>query len=94
MAPAAPEPTAVTATVALLPENLKGRVVDRNLMFTTLREHDGAVLQVPNSLFFQKVFRVSGETGESLFEYLERQRMSGAPLGPPTPPAPLNGPRD
>jgi small-conductance mechanosensitive channel len=47
-------------TVELLPENLKGRAVDRNLMFTALREEGGSVLQVPNNLFFQKIFRVGG----------------------------------
>jgi small-conductance mechanosensitive channel len=46
-------------TVALLPENLKGRAVDRNLMFTVLAEDDGSLLQVPNNLFFQKMFRVA-----------------------------------
>jgi small-conductance mechanosensitive channel len=43
----------------LLPENFKGRVVVRNLMFTVLREENGARLYVPNNLFFQKIFRVS-----------------------------------
>lgn len=47
-------------TVELLPENLKGRAVDRNLMFTVLLEENGCVLQVPNNLFFQKIFRVGG----------------------------------
>ena len=47
-------------TVELLPENLKGRAVDRNLMFTVLREESGSLLQIPNNLFFQKIFRVSG----------------------------------
>ena len=47
-------------TVELLPENLKGRAVDRNLMFTVLREDSGSLLQIPNNLFFQKIFRVSG----------------------------------
>jgi small-conductance mechanosensitive channel len=47
-------------TVELLPENLKGRAIDRNLMFTVLREDSGSVLQIPNNLFFQKIFRVSG----------------------------------
>jgi small-conductance mechanosensitive channel len=47
-------------TVELLPENLKGRAVDRNLMFTVLREDGGSLLQIPNNLFFQKIFRVSG----------------------------------
>ena len=40
--------------VELLPENLKGRVIDRNLMFTALREQSGTILQIPNNLFFQR----------------------------------------
>lgn len=42
---------------------LKGRVVDLNLIYTTLQEVGGdageeaSVLQVPNSLFFQRVLR-------------------------------------
>lgn len=55
-------------TVEILPEALKGRAVDRNLMFTTLREEHGSVLQVPNSLFFQKIFRVSNTTETYFFE--------------------------
>jgi small-conductance mechanosensitive channel len=52
-------------TVELLPENLKGRAVDRNLMFTALREDGGTVLQIPNNLFFQKIFRIGdGHAGE------------------------------
>jgi len=54
-------PFHVGQTVEVLPENLKGRVVGRNLMFTTLSEESGSVLQVPNSLFFQKMFRVSND---------------------------------
>ncbi|MEA2782865.1 MAG: hypothetical protein QOK29_4409 [Rhodospirillaceae bacterium] len=46
-------------TVEILPENLKGRVIDRNLMFTIMQEREGATLQVPNNLFFQKIFRVT-----------------------------------
>jgi hypothetical protein len=44
--------------VSLLPEDLKGRVVDRTTMFTVLREESGATLMIPNNLFFQKIFRV------------------------------------
>lgn len=40
---------------------VKGRVIDINLLFTTLEEASesgiGAIVQVPNSLFFQKVVR-------------------------------------
>jgi small-conductance mechanosensitive channel len=46
-------------TVELLPEKLGGKVVERNLMFTVLREGEGSVVLVPNNLFFQKIFRVS-----------------------------------
>ena len=51
-------------TVEMLPENLKGRVIDRNLMFTTLSEESGSVIQIPNNLFFQKIFRVSGDVSD------------------------------
>jgi small-conductance mechanosensitive channel len=54
-------PFHVGQTVEVLPENLKGCVVGRNLMFTTLTEESGSVLQIPNSLFFQKMFRVSSD---------------------------------
>lgn len=46
-------------TVEVLPEALKGRVVGRNLMFVMLREESGAVLHIPNNLFFQKPTRVT-----------------------------------
>lgn len=40
---------------------VKGRVIDINLLYTTLEESvdsgTGAIVQVPNSLFFQKVLR-------------------------------------
>ena len=37
----------------------KGRVVDINLLYTTLQEADGGgrLLQIPNALFFQRVVR-------------------------------------
>lgn len=54
----------------------KGRVVDINLLYTTLEDHDAAAglpawLQIPNSLVFQRVVR----------------RFRGVPP-PPAPPAP------
>jgi small-conductance mechanosensitive channel len=68
--------------VELLPENLKGRVIDRNLMFTALREKSGTILQIPNNLFFQKMFRVTASE-QYLFEFLEnegeRDRRAGEP---------------
>jgi len=51
-------PFHVGDTIVMLPENTEGRVTDRNLMFTVLREKDGSVVNVPNNFFFQKMFRV------------------------------------
>jgi small-conductance mechanosensitive channel len=48
--------------VEVLPESLKGRVVERNLMFVVLREEAGSAIWVPNNLFFQKMFRVSSRS--------------------------------
>ena len=61
----------------MLPENVKGRVIDRNLMFTALREESGSVIQIPNNLFFQKMFRVVGAE-QSAFELLERKETVSA----------------
>ncbi|TAK47195.1 MAG: mechanosensitive ion channel family protein [Xanthobacteraceae bacterium] len=61
-------------------ENLKGQVIDQNLMFTTLREDCGDVLQIPNNLFFQKMFRVSGHA--SVATEGPRQQDGSAPLAP------------
>src|SRR5215510_7104936 len=65
-------------TIEIMPETLKGRVIDRNLMFTVLRDADGNLLQVPNNLFFQKMFRVSDRGKPSLFECLENQRTDAS----------------
>jgi small-conductance mechanosensitive channel len=35
-------------------EPVGGRVTDINFFFTTLIDHDGALIQIPNNLFFQK----------------------------------------
>jgi small-conductance mechanosensitive channel len=66
-------------SVEILPEGLGGRVIDRNLMFTVLRETSGATLQIPNNLFFQKMFRVWATDEQYLFEFLEKGRPSGVP---------------
>jgi small-conductance mechanosensitive channel len=61
-------------SVEILPENLKGRVIDRNMMFTMLRDDDGSILQIPNNMFFQKMFRITDGGKRSFFEYLEGER--------------------
>jgi small-conductance mechanosensitive channel len=54
--------------VEVLPENLKGQVIDSNLMFVVMREDSGTVIQIPNNMFFQKMFRVTGSGDLSFFE--------------------------
>ena len=54
---------------------LSGEVSDFNLLFTTLRTDEGRLLQVPNSLFFQKLFlREHGDRPKELAESLEAPR--------------------
>jgi len=55
-------------TVEIVPENLKGRVIDSNMMFVAVREDSGAIIRIPNNLFFQKMFRVVEGGTQSLFE--------------------------
>lgn len=43
--------------IEILPENLRGRVVETNLMFTELRAEDGHSILVPNNFFFQRIIR-------------------------------------
>lgn len=62
--------------VEMLPEATKGRVIDRNLMFVMLREQSGNLIQIPNYLFFQKIFKVGGADDRSLFEALEAKASS------------------
>ena len=57
--------------IEILPENFKGRVIDINLMFVVVRENGGATIQIPNNLFFQKMFRVIGGGSKTLFEEYE-----------------------
>jgi small-conductance mechanosensitive channel len=44
------------------PDGIAGKVVNFNLLFTTLQAHDGFFLQVPNNVFFQRmILRKPGE---------------------------------
>lgn len=44
-------------TFEILPEGIKGRAIDRNLMFTVLRQDDGGIVSIPNNLIFQRIVR-------------------------------------
>ncbi|AOU98938.1 hypothetical protein BI364_14110 [Acidihalobacter yilgarnensis] len=61
--------------IELLPDGLKGRAIDRNLMFTEIREEDGSTLMVPNNLFFQRVIRRAPNDGHKAA--LERWESEG-----------------
>ncbi len=50
-------PFAVGDEIEFAGEPVRGKVIDLNFTFTTLRAEDGFLLQVPNSLFFQKVIK-------------------------------------
>jgi small-conductance mechanosensitive channel len=52
-------------TFEVLPEGVKGRAIDRNLMFTVLRQDDGAIVSIPNNLIFQRVVRCYPASPES-----------------------------
>jgi len=68
-------PFSVGDEVAFAGEPVKGRVTDLNFLYTTLETEDGALLQIPNNLFFQKVVvrrRSADESAPSLAEQLGR----------------------
>lgn len=61
------------------PVTVRGRVLDINLMFTTLRvtdETDGeSLLRIPNNIFFQKYVRTwQGRHSQSIRSYMARGR--------------------
>lgn len=69
-------PFAVGDQVEFAGEPVKGKVVDLNFLYTTLATEDGALLQIPNNLFFQKVVRRRpgvAEPATSLAEQLNRK---------------------
>lgn len=67
-------PFSVGDEVEFAGEEVRGRVVDLNFLFTTLETTDGTVVQIPNNLFFQKVLkRRKGEGSVSLAEQLQNE---------------------
>jgi len=72
-------PFSVGDDVEFAGEEVKGRVVDLNFLFTTLETSDGAVVQIPNNLFFQKVLkRRKGKGSVSLAEQLQTESPAEA----------------
>lgn len=85
--------------IELMPDEIKGRVVERSLMFTTLREEDGNLLMVPNNQFFQRVvrrtpvrpFRTEFENWESEHPRSPMGFEAHAQQGKPTSSGPASG---
>lgn len=66
-------------TIEMLPSNVKGRAVDRSLMYTTIRESDGTLLMVPNNQFFQNITRRwPNKTRITDYEAWEAEQKFGA----------------
>jgi len=66
------------------PVKARGRVLDINLMFTTLRvtdeNEDESLLRVPNSIFFQKYIRIwQGRNSQSIRSYLAGGQKNADP---------------
>lgn len=51
------KPFSVGDEIELPVDNVKGRVVDLSLIFTTLQVSDDETVMVPNNTYFQKVFK-------------------------------------
>jgi len=72
-------PFSIGDDIEFVGEATKGRVVDLNFVYTTLRDTDGGMLQIPNNMFFQKVLkRQRGASAVSLAEQLNRSDAAEA----------------
>ncbi|HEY0968998.1 MAG TPA: mechanosensitive ion channel domain-containing protein [Opitutaceae bacterium] len=72
-------PFAIGDEVEFAAEPVRGQVVNLNFVFTTLRTEDGALLQIPNNLFFQKVIKRRPGSGTiSLAQQLGRVQPADA----------------
>lgn len=50
-------PFNIEDTITILPDDIKGKVVDLKLMFVVLQDDEGAIMHIPNNLLFQKVVK-------------------------------------
>lgn len=73
------KPFSVGDELELPADNVKGRVIDLSLIFTTLEVSPGETVMVPNNTYFQRVFkRRAGRHTSGLGEQL-RQRETTTP---------------
>jgi small-conductance mechanosensitive channel len=82
-------PFAIGDEIEFAGEPVKGRVVDLNFIFTTLDAGDGTVMQVPNSMFFQKALRRRhAGAAVSAADHLRGKQPEQKPTAAPADPAP------
>lgn len=76
-------PFRVGDTLAFPPDDLRGRVVNFNLIFTTLQTEDDLFLQVPNNMFFQRpIVRAVGQWKIGLADQLYESKNATGKLEP------------
>ncbi len=64
-------PFRIGDTIAFPPDEFHGKVVNFNLLFTTMETEDGLLLQVPNNTFFQRpIMRKKGNWNIGLSDQL------------------------
>lgn len=69
------KPFRVNDVIDLVGEDVRGRVVDLNLVFTTLKTEEGDEVKIPNNLFFQKILRKKdGQGSISLAEQIYEKK--------------------
>jgi small-conductance mechanosensitive channel len=77
------KPFSVGDELELPTDNVKGRVTDLSLIFTTLEVSDGELVLIPNNTFFQRVFkRRRGSRTTGLGEHLQEQESTPANAAP------------
>ncbi len=59
------QPLRLGQRIEIFPEALIGEVVEENLMFTELKQDDGAIVVIPNNFFFQRVIRRLPQTSSA-----------------------------
>jgi small-conductance mechanosensitive channel len=70
-------PFAIGDEIEFTGEPVKGKVVDLNFLYTTLRTEDGGFIQIPNNMFFQKsIKRRPGASPTSLAQQLNRPQAA------------------
>lgn len=71
------EPFSVGDDLEIPGDSVSGKVVDLTFMYTTLRSSTGEYVQVPNNMFFQKIFtRKAGTAPVGLSDQLRQDQPS------------------